>query len=110
MSEYIEFAVTDHERLKALQSFFNKLKTDKDEENIGDDEQYLSLIDDSTRKCFRWSTPEENALWAEKCFSTSVETRFTDPLLKRGWDFGSMMDAFESGEYSMMEAALHIRH
>jgi len=38
-SEDIEFAVTDDKQFEDLQKVFNKLKSDKDEDNIGDDEQ-----------------------------------------------------------------------
>lgn len=100
MSEYIEFAVTDEKRFKDLQQVLNKLKSDKDEESIGDDEQYLDLFDEEARRYFRWSTPEEDALWAKRWFATPIETRWSDdPALKRGWDFGSMIDAFRNGEY-----------
>jgi hypothetical protein len=106
MSEYIEFAVTDEKRFQDLQRFFNKLKADKDEEGIGDDEGYLALIDEAARKYYVWATPEENTLWAEKWFATPIETRFIDPSLKRGWDFGSMIDAFRNGEYSLLSCKL----
>ncbi|AFZ14187.1 hypothetical protein Cri9333_3358 [Crinalium epipsammum PCC 9333] len=89
MSEYIEFAVTDDKRFEDLQRVFNQLKMDKDEDNISDDEQYLSLFDEEARKYFVWSTPEEDALW-------------TDPSLNCGWDFGSMIDAFKNGEFSLL--------
>lgn len=102
MSEYIEFAVTNEKRFEDLQKVFNKLKSDKDEENIGDDEQYLTLFDEEARKYYRWSTPEEDALWAKRWFATPIETRFTDPTLDRGWDFDSMVDAFRNGEYALL--------
>ncbi len=70
MSEYVEFAVTDNKRFEDLQKVFDKLKSDKDEDNIGDDEQpYLVLFDEQARKYFRWSTPEEDDLWMKRWFS-----------------------------------------
>jgi hypothetical protein len=102
VSEYIEFAVTDDNKFEDLQRVFNQLKMDKDEDNISDDEQYLSLFDEEARKYFVWSTPEEDALWTKKWFATPIETRWTDPSLNCGWDFGSMIDAFKNGEYSLL--------
>lgn len=106
MSEYLEFAVTDDKRFQNLQKLFSRLKADKDEENIGDDQIYLALINEDTRKHFRWSTPEENIVWLEKWYSTPIETRWTDPSLDRGWDFGSMIDAFRNGEYSLLSCEM----
>lgn len=106
-NEYVEFAVTDDKRFKDLQKVFNKLKRDKDEDNIGDDEQpYLVLFDEQARKYFTWSTPEEDALWAERWFATPIETRWTDKSLKLGWDFGSMIEAFQSGEYDLLSCKM----
>ncbi len=106
MSEYIEFAVTDSSKFENLQRVFDKLKGDKDAENIGDDEQYLTLFDEEARKYFRWSTPEEDAAWAKEWFATPIETRWTDPSLQRGWDFGSMIEAFRNGEYTLLSCEM----
>ncbi len=106
MSEYIEFAVTDYQRFEDLQRVFHKLKNDKDEENVADDEEYLPLFDEEARKFFRWSTPEEDALWAKHWAATPIEARWTDPSLNRGWDFGSMIDAFKNGEYSLLSCEM----
>jgi hypothetical protein len=106
MSEYVEFAFTDKKRFENLQKIFNKLKSDKDEERIGDDEEYLALFDEETRKYFCWSTPEEDALWSERWFATPIEIRWADPSLDRGWDFGSMIDAFRNGEYTLLSCEM----
>ena len=94
MSEYIEFVVTDISRFKDLEKVFNKLKNDKDQNTIGEDNEYLALFDEEARRYFRWSTPEEDELWAKRWFSTPLETRWTAPSLDRGWVFDSMIDAF----------------
>lgn len=107
MSEYIEFSVTDDKRFEDLQKVFDKLKSDKDEDNIGDDEQpYLVLFDEQARKYFRWSTPEEDELWIRRWFATPIETRWTDKTLNRGWNFGSMIEAFQGGDYDLLSCKM----
>lgn len=107
INEYVEFAVTDGKRFEDLKRVFDKLKSDKDEDIIGDDEQpYLDLLDEQARKYFRWSTPEEDELWIKKWFATPIETRWTDKSLNRGWDFGSMIEAFKDGEYELLSCKM----
>ncbi|WP_199300116.1 hypothetical protein [Trichocoleus sp. FACHB-262] len=96
-NEYIEFAVTNSQRFEDLQRVFDKLKRDKDEDNIDDDEPYLNVFDEEARQYFRWSTPEEDLAGAEKWYATRLEARWSDPSLQHGWDFGSMIDAFKNG-------------
>ena len=102
MSEYIEFSVVDMIRFEDLQKVFNKLKTDKDQDAIGGDDEYVVLFDEQAREYFRWSTPAEDELWAKRWFARPVETRQTDLSLDRGWDFGSMIKAFNHGEYNLL--------
>ncbi|GEM_PF-5268643 len=72
MSEYIEFVIKNTKRLKDLQKVSNKLKSDKDEENIQDYKEYLALLDEEAREYFIWSTPEEDVMWAERWFATQL--------------------------------------
>ena len=102
MSEYIEFSVVDMSRFEDLQKVFNKLKNDKDQDFIDEDNEYLALFDEEARKYFCWSTPEEDELWAKRWFSTPLETRWTDISLDRGWGFASMIQSFNNGEYDLL--------
>lgn len=106
-SQYVEFAVTNENRFKDLQKVFDQLKSDKDEDNMGDDpEPYLVLFDEQARNYFVWSTPEEDALWLKRWFATPIATRWTDKSLYRGWDFGSMIEAFRNGEYELLSCKM----
>lgn len=105
-NEYIEFAVTHSQRFEALQRVFDKLKRDKDEDNIDEDEPYLNLFDEEARQYFRGSTPEEDSAGAEKWYATRIEARWSDPSLQRGWDFDSMIDAFKNGEYVLLSCEM----
>jgi hypothetical protein len=106
MSEYIEFGVSDRTRFQDLQRVFNKLKTDKDEDSINDESEYLILFDEEACGYFEWSTPEENDLWLKRWLATPIETRWTDSSLKRGWGFDSMIDAFKNGDYSLLSCEM----
>ena len=81
---YIEFYVNDAERLGALQVFFDKLKSDKGNENREPDSDevyvsYFELLDEDAKK------------W------------FDSPENEDGWDFESMLSCLFIGEYSFTE-------
>lgn len=104
--EWVEFAVDNEARFAHLKEVFQKLKADKDANDVGDDHRYLSLFDAEARAYFRWSTPEEDAEWAKRWFATPIDERWTDPSLERQWDFGSMIDALRSSEVLLLSCEM----
>ena len=99
---YVEFEVAGEPQFHKLADVFAALKVAKENDDWKDDTYWLAFFDDTARAHFWWPTEEELKDWERRWFSTPVETRFTDPSLRMGWDFGSMIEAFRNGEYDFV--------
>lgn len=106
MSEYIEFKVNNLARFQMLTKVFQKLKANKDNDLFEDDNVYLQFFDEKAKSYFGWYSEKENKEWSEKWFSTPVETRWTNPNLKRKWIFSSMIESFKDGEYELLSCEM----
>ena len=106
MSEYIEFKVNNSARFKLLQKVFQKIKADKDIDSFQNDEIYLQFFDEKAKSYFGWYSEEENREWSKKWFSTPLEVRWTDPDLKRKWNFNSMVESFKDAEYELLSCEM----
>lgn len=101
MSYHVDFDVTNPARFDELRLVFLKLKYDKDRNAFETGDAYLSLFDGEARSYFGWYSESEIKEWERRWFSTPVETRWTDPSLEMKWTFGSMLEAFQNGGYSL---------
>jgi hypothetical protein len=99
----VEFEITDPARFEPLRVVFDALREAKAADTFTEDHSgWLDYFDADARAYFRWSTPEEDALWLQRWYATPVHARLTDPSLHRGWDYESMIEAFRNGEYDLV--------
>jgi hypothetical protein len=103
---YVEFAVHDCQRFGALEKVFTALKASKESGSFAGKDYWLSFFDKEAVSHFWWPTPAEREEWKRRWFSTPTPQRWTDPSLKRPWDFESMIDAFKNGEYELLSCDL----
>lgn len=99
---FIEFKVDDKNRFKDLCRVFEEIKKDKDADSFRNEQQWLAFFDDDARSHFWQPTQEEYNDWLLRWYATPVEQRWTDPSLKTPWDFNSMFDAFQAGDYNLI--------
>jgi hypothetical protein len=100
---FVEFAATDMTRFGAICAAFAALKHDKQVNSWRDDEDWLELFDDAALSQFWWPTPEEREAWRNRWEAAPVPERLNDPsYTSPSWDFLSMIEAFENGEYGLV--------
>jgi len=99
---FVEFEIVNDDRFSRLVAVFNALRVAKQSDEWRDDDYWLAFFDEQARSHFWWPTAAEMEDWNRRWFSTPVPERFTDPALATLWDFGSMIDAFQSGEYDLL--------
>jgi hypothetical protein len=104
---FVEFAVGDMARFDTLCAAFAAVKHDKDADSWRAEEDWLEVFDDVALAHFWWPTAEErNAFWA-RWEAAPVPQRFADPSLQPpSWDFLSMIEAFQDGEYTLLACRL----
>ena len=99
---YIKFAFTDSERLAAAEKAFARIQECKASgEWPSELEGWKPFFDERALSHFWWPTEAELEDWKRRYLATPVDERHLDPALARPWDFMSMMDSFESGEYEL---------
>ncbi|MEH2393197.1 MAG: hypothetical protein V7K21_16610 [Nostoc sp.] len=103
---FVEFQVDDFTRFNALCEVFNEIKKDKDNNYWRNEEDWLIFFDRKALSNFWWPSEEEKTEHYRRWFATPVEQRWTDPSLKTPWDFESMFDAFENGEYQLISCSM----
>ena len=99
---YVEFAYSDERQLESITQVFEALREAKRSGEFRDDAYWLEFFPDSARSTFWWPTPRELDAWKERWFSTPTPQRWSEPSLKTPWIFGSMIEAFENGEYELL--------
>ena len=97
---YVEFEIASVEQFRKLSDVFEALVAAKASDDWKNDE-WLAFFDETARKKFWWPTDAELKDWDQRWFSTPVETRWNDPSLRKGWLFGSLIDAFRNGDYAL---------
>lgn len=100
--EYVKFTINDHVKFRKLVAIFEQLKADKDQGEIGNEDQYLPFFDNQERSYFWWPSDEEIKDWKEQWDSAPSATRTSDPKLKRPLLFDAMISAFADGEYELI--------
>lgn len=98
----VNFKLADSNRFGMLQRVFDALRDAKNDDAIdADDKSWRSYFDDDALSHFWNPTPGELADWTRRWQATPAEKRFTDPTLQTPWDFESMIEAFQNGEYNL---------
>jgi hypothetical protein len=100
---YVEFEIGSEAGFEKLVALYAALREAKINDDWKDDDYWLRFIDENSRKYFSWPTEAESEDWRRRWFSMPIETRLTDPSLRRGWQYGSMIEAFRNGDYGLLE-------
>ena len=99
---YIKFVCTDPERFEAAEKAFARIQECKANGEWPDSvDAWRPLFDDRALAHFWWPTEAELEDWKKRYLATPFDKRHSDPSLDHPWDFMSMMDAFENGEYDL---------
>jgi hypothetical protein len=105
--DYLQFSMHDQDRFQQLVKVFNRLKQDKAQNRIDDDERsYLPYFDQAALSFFWWPTDSEIEAWEKRWRATPNETRWTDPSLERPWMFGSMIHVIQDCEFELVSCRL----
>ena len=102
----IEFEVNNVERFRSLAHVFEELQKDKSAESFRGNSEWLRMFDEQARSHFWWPTEEEREAHFQLWQTTRVSRRLTDPRLQKPWDFGSMIEAFQNGEYALVSCRM----
>src|SRR4051794_23055368 len=100
---FIEFEVHDGERFGQLQVVFSALQQAKRSGTFPEADYWLRLFDESARAYFWWPTEDELDEWLRRWNAAPLPQRASDPSLKTGWDFESMIEGFRSGEFDLLD-------
>jgi hypothetical protein len=99
----VNFELADSTRFGMLHRVFFALRDAKNNDAINaDDKSWRSYFDAEALSHFWSPTPDELAAWTRRWQETPEPERFTDPTLKTPWDFESMIEAFDNGEYNLL--------
>ncbi len=100
----VQFELASSERFDLLHAVFVALR-DAKSGNFTDaeDPYWKAFFDPDSLNFFWWPTPMELQEWQQLWVSTPHELRLTESKLQKPWDFASMIDAFESGDYDLIE-------
>ncbi len=99
---YVEFRVSEEQRLEMLSAVVSALVDAKATGEWHDDEYWLGFFGEEARVHFWWPTEAELEEYSRRLLATPVEQRASDPSLDTPWDFGSMIDAFRNGDYRLL--------
>ena len=99
----INFRIDRPDLYPSLVATFEALKQAKIDEEFGEVEAWEARLAAPARTGFHWPTKAEQEEWSTiRASHPTVITQPEDALGKR-WDFGSLLDAIENGEYSLLE-------
>lgn len=103
MSEFVEFVVHDPARFRALQRVFEELKKDKAADRFRASDDWLGVVDAEARARFTGAnTPTREAREvAMELDPRPIRITPTSKTTGLVWDFFSMIDAFQNGEYEL---------
>lgn len=101
--ENVRFTVKDTSKFPKFKYVFDAIVTAKNSNNWRDDNYWLNLFDEDVLKKFWWPTQAEKDDWLKRWQNTPTEKRLKDPtLVNHPWDFLSMIEAFQNGEYELL--------
>jgi len=99
---FVEFAITNETQFKQLEAVVLALCEAKRTDEFPPDAYWLAFFDAKAQAHFWHPTEAELKDWEQRWSATPVKQRWHDPSLKTPWDFGSMIGAFENGDYELI--------
>jgi hypothetical protein len=99
---FVEFEIGNAERFAALSRVFAALKHDKAAGAFRSVEAWKAFFDAQALSHFWWPSPTELEDWKRRYLATPYPQRFSEPSLKRPWDFASLIEAFQNGDYELL--------
>lgn len=102
----VRFAVNDIQRFASLRSLFLEVKRAKNAEDFRDPQTWVSLVPDDVKACFVWPSSEERAHWLAVRDSTPIAVPPLSEQIDSKWNFFSVFEAFDDGEYDLLDCAM----
>ena len=99
---FVEFTIASEEQFRQLEAVVTALCEAKRANLFAPETDWLAFFDTKARSYFWNPTETELKDWKQRWFATPVERRWHDRSLQTPWDFGSMIEAFENGEYELL--------
>lgn len=99
---FVEFAIASEEQLRQLEAVVAALRGAKRMESFPPEDYWLAFFDAKATSSFWQPTEAELKDWEQRWLATPVEQRWHDQSLETPWDFASMLEAFENGEYELL--------
>lgn len=104
MDEFgIRFGSGTEENFNTLRSLFLEIKNDKDNETERDESDWINFVPDSLKNNFDWPDELKRAEWLDFIKDKAIAIPDVSSQLSAKWDFYSIIDAFHSGEYDLMD-------
>ena len=99
---YIRFTIASAEAMTAFCALFDKIKVEKQSGTLQPEPKWKSHFADHQLSTFWEPSSDELAAWQREWQASPVPARFTDPRLRTPWDFDSMIEAIQNGEYDLI--------
>jgi hypothetical protein len=99
---HVTFGVASADALTALTAVLVEIKREKAEGTLRSGEKWRSYFTEEQLQTFWWPSEEELVVWQREWQATPVPDRFTEPKLRTRWDFDSMFEAIQNGEYDLI--------
>lgn len=98
----VRFAIHSPGRFELLRALYAEIKRDKDADQFRGLEEWSRMVPDEIKGRFAWPAPGEQGPRLD--LKESVATAIPEPFrqLAARWDFDSVFEAFESGEYDLL--------
>jgi hypothetical protein len=103
---YLSFSVTDRQRFGQLEKVVSALAAARSSGEWQSEDYWLGFFDEGAKAKFWWPTPAEAEEWRVRWFSTPLPQRWTEPSLRHGWHFSSMIEAFSNLECKLLGCRL----
>jgi hypothetical protein len=102
----VRFAVSSRERFHALRALFLEVKKDKDAEEFRDPAAWVGLVPDEIKGNFEWPSDAERQEWLTVRAVTPIAIGLPADQLGGGWNFYSVFESFENGEYTLLSCEM----
>ena len=106
MSQFVRFQVSDPDKFQALRRLFLEVRKDKEIDHFRTPDDWIDLIPTEVRARFYWPSAPERERWLSVRSTTPISVGMPDSYLGRRWNFYSVFEAFENGEYSLLECEM----
>jgi hypothetical protein len=102
MEEFgVRFNLGTAQRFTELKNLFDEIKRDKDAESFRNESEWYSYVPDDVRPSFIWPSVEDREAWVVYSKDRPIAIPDTSEQLSTKWDFFSVIDAFQNGDYRL---------